>query len=81
MEDSKMADRIQLNDQEMEDVTGGKFSFFTDEDGKMKCRVTGYGVFETTDQGFYNYISVRRANPGLTEADYFRLCMEQHVIW
>ena len=80
MEDKDMA-RVELNEQNLEDVVGGKFSFYTDDDGSMKCRVTGYGVFNTTADGFYKYIAVRKENPGLSEAEYYQLCMAQHVIW
>ena len=80
-EEMNMADdRIQLNEEGLDGVVGGKFSFYT-EDGKDKCTVTDHGTFDTTSDGFMKYIMLRNANPGLREADYFQMCVDQHIIW
>ena len=77
-----MADeRVQLNEEALEEVAGGKFSFFTASDGTDRCYVTGHGVFTTTANGFFQYITLRNANPGLTEDEYFAMATAQKIIW
>ncbi len=75
-----MAERIELNEENLDQVSGGKFSFYTDN-GTPKCTVTNYGTYETTADGFMKYIMLRNANPGKTEAEYYQMCIDQHIIW
>lgn len=75
-----MANRVELNDENLEQVAGGKFTFFT-QDGQPKCTVTGYGTFTTTADGVFKYMTIRNTNPGLSEAEYYQMCIDQHVIW
>ncbi len=75
-----MADRTQLTDDTVDEVVGGVFQFFT-QNGEPKCGVTGYGKFNTTADGFFKYITMRNNNPGLTEAEYVQMALDQHIIW
>ncbi len=79
-EERSMKDRMQLDETQMEEIVGGKFTFFPDG-GEMKCTVTGYGTFETSKSGPVQYIMLRQANPGLSEDEYFQMCIAQHIIW
>ncbi len=74
-------DRMQISDEILEDAVGGKFSFYTANDGSQKCFVTGSGVFETSANGFFQYITMRNSNPGLSEAEYFEMAKKQGIIW
>lgn len=76
-----MVDRMQLNEQELDNVVGGAFNFFTNSKGNPRCNVTGHGNFDTTPDGFFKYITMRNSNPGLSEDDYFQMALDQHIIW
>jgi len=76
-----MADRMQLNEEVLDEVVGGAFNFYTNSKGVPRCNVTGYGTFNTTADGFFQYINMRRDNPGLSEDEYFQLAMDSHIIW
>lgn len=76
-----MADRVQLNGQDLDNVVGGKFSFFKDEEGNRKCTVTGHGTFNTTADGSSKYMQLRMTDPNLTEEEIFQKCIAQHIIW
>lgn len=43
-----MAERLELNDIELEKVVGGKFTYYEDDDGQYKCNVDNVGVFKAT---------------------------------
>lgn len=73
--------REELNVNEMDQVSGGKFSFYDDANGNPKCDVTGYGTFNTYPTGVFSYITLRTNNPGLSEAEYFELCKNEGIIW
>ena len=40
-----MADRIQLNEQEMDDVVGGAYNFYYDAQGAKRCDVDNVGDY------------------------------------
>ena len=73
--------REELNINEMEQVSGGKFTFYNDENGQAKCDVTGYGTFTTYPTGVFSYMTLRNNNPGLSEAEYVDLCKQAGIIW
>jgi len=49
MEDKNMA-REELNEQNLEDVVGGAFWFWTEPDGSYHCKVDGVGTFNATTE-------------------------------
>lgn len=44
-----MANRIELNEQQLDQVVGGAFHYNTQEDGSMTCRIDGAGTYKCTD--------------------------------
>jgi hypothetical protein len=77
-----MPNRVQLSDQDVEDVVGGRFSFYQDENDNYKCKVTTTGhLYNTTEFGSSQYKKIRVQNPGLTEQQYEELCLQKHIIW
>lgn len=75
-----MTDRMQLNDQELEDVVGGKFSFYTNSKGQPRVNITDIGVYACSSDGFFQYITYKRQNPNLNEAELFQLMYGAGVI-
>ena len=74
-------DRMQLNEENLDEVVGGKFTFYTDQSGNPRCKVTDFGKFYTSADGFFKYITMRNASPNLTEAEYVQMAIDQGIIW
>ena len=74
MEEKDMA-REQLNDQIMEEVVGGSFSFYSNSRGEPRVNISNLGVYACTPNGFTEYIEMKSANPGASEAEL--LCLLQ----
>ena len=73
--------REELNINEMDQVSGGKFTFYDDENGQPKCKITDIGVFNTYPTGIFSYMTIRKNNPGLGDAEYYQLCKDAGIIW
>lgn len=58
-----MAERIQLNEMEMEKVIGGAFNFYTNSKGQEKCVVDGVGTYYVSSNAF-DWIVSRTAGEG-----------------
>ena len=43
-----MSERFELNEQELEEVVGGRFTYYEDDDGVYKCTVDDVGTFKAT---------------------------------
>ena len=46
---SHMANRMELNDQDLDQVVGGAFHYNSSSDGSMTCRVDGAGTYHCTE--------------------------------
>lgn len=46
-EDMDMA-RVELNEKDIEDVVGGAYNFYYDQDGAKRCDVDGFGDYKCT---------------------------------
>lgn len=66
-----MADRIQINEEDIEQVVGGAFNFFTSKKtGEMKCYVDGIGTYTCPSSTAKDQLSVMCArNPGLSQQE------------
>ena len=75
------SDRIQLNEENLDEVVGGKFVFYTDQNGNPRCKVTDIGRFYTTSDGFFKYITMKNEQPGLSDAEYVQIALSKGIIW
>ena len=68
-----MADRTELNEQEVEEVVGGNFNWYSQRGTQLnKCRVTGIGDYfvSPTAKSRYNVLKLEHKLDGWTEQDY-----------
>ena len=75
-----MADRMELNEEALEDVNGGKFSFYSNSKGQPRVNITGIGVYACSADGFIQYINMKTANPDASEEELFNLLKDAGVI-
>ena len=71
-EDMDMA-RIELNDQQMDDVVGGNFNWYKERGTYLaRCRVTGLGDYycSPSAKSRYNALKLEHKLDGWTEQDY-----------
>ena len=66
-----MADRIELNEQDLQDVVGGAFNFYTyKKTGEYLCYVDGIGTYKPTSSSSRAQIVVMCAqNDGLSQQE------------
>lgn len=65
-------DRIELNEQELDDIVGGSFNWYNERGTTLKrCRVTGVGTFYVTStaKARYNVLMLEHKGEGWTEQD------------
>ena len=67
-----MAERVQLNEQDIENVVGGAFNWYTDNDGNVFCRVDGFRTYKATTsaQNKLMRLMVTHKKDGWTAKDY-----------
>ena len=72
MEEKNMAERVELNGQEMEDVVGGHFYWWRADDGTRMCQVTGLGRYVCTADAkdTYAWLKAEHKNDNWSEAKY-----------
>ena len=71
-----MANRIPLNENEIEQVVGGTFQFFG---GGTRCLVLGQ-VYTCSEMGQYQVIKLMNANPDRTEGEYLQMALNQGIL-
>ncbi len=71
-----MAERFELNDEEVEQVVGGTFKFFG---GGTRCLVLG-SVYTCGEMGQFQIIKLMNANPDLTEGEYLQMALDQVIL-
>ena len=74
-----MANRVPLNDQVLEQVSGGAFNFYS-QDGKTQCYVDGLGTFycsEAASKWIINQVSMGNTAPDTVVAE----AVEKGLFW
>lgn len=73
-----MAERIQLNDQDVTEVVGGAFNWYK-KDGARRCKVTNFGDYFVTDTAKTRYTSLKLEHKadGWTDADYAQQLIDE----
>ena len=74
-----MANRVQLNDEMMDQVNGGAFNFYA-KDGKNQCYVDGVGTFYCSDSAsawIINQVSMGNTAPAAVVAE----AVEKGLFW
>ena len=74
--------RVELNEQNLEDVVGGAFQFYN-KDGQGYCRVTktqGGGTFTCNEGAVHDFIDMKSANPGHTAEEYLQMALDQGIL-
>lgn len=72
--------RVELNDQNLEEVVGGKFSFYTNSKGQPRVNITDIGVYACSSDGFIQYINTKSAHPEANEQELYELLRAAGVI-
>lgn len=73
-----MADRMQLNEEQVDDVVGGNFNWWKAKDGTRMCQVTGLGRYVCTvdAKDTFAWLKVQHKGEGWTEQDYVNALLE-----
>ena len=80
MEDKNMA-RVELNEQEWENVVGGAFNFRYNSKGKYICDVDGIGVFYALESAKRQICVYDIQNPGLSDQEKVDWALAQGYLW
>lgn len=79
-----MANRVQLNEQELENVVGGAFKFY-DMNGQGYCKVSDVsnpGKYKCNcGTGVYEFMKMRGENPGLSADEYLDMALAEGILW
>ena len=79
-----MAERVQINEQELENVVGGAFRFY-DQGNQGYCKVSDVsnpGKYKcTAGSGVYEFMKMRAENPGLSADDYLDMALDRGILW
>lgn len=49
--------RVELNEEQLNDVVGGAFNYYTNSRGQSKCRVDDVGTYYVSSTGFENVVA------------------------
>jgi len=75
--------RVELNEQNLEDVVGGAFKFY-DKDGYGRCKVSDVSqpgnYYCNPGTGAYEFMQMRGANPGLTADEYLQMALNRGIL-
>ena len=74
-----MAERVQLNDTELDQVAGGAFNFYS-RDGKAQCYIDGVGTFNCSDSASAWIIS-QITRPDVSPADIVDEAVKKGLLW
>ena len=80
MEDNNMA-RIELDEQQMEDVVGGAFHFQYNRKGDYVCKVDGVGVYYAKESAKRAIAVYDAQNPGLGDAALTQWAIANGYLW
>ena len=72
-----MADRIQLNEQDLQEVVGGAFNFFNNvHTGEPMCYADGIGMFKpTSENSKAQIIRMCAQNDGLSQQELVNMAL------
>ena len=76
-----MAERYELNEQDLELVMGGAFRFKEDENGNMLCKVDNIGMYHATDNAkrkIAEYIATQEPETPQQVVDW---AISQNYLW
>ena len=76
-----MANRVELNDLELENVVGGAFHYNTQSDGSMTCRVDGAGTYKCTDNAKQKISKYFVQNPNASLQDAINYALQNGYFW
>ena len=72
-----MGNRMELNDEIIEQIVGGAFQFYNNG---TRCKVQGK-KYSCNSDGQFKLINMINANPGLTEAEYLDMALDEGILW
>ena len=75
-----MAARMQLNDDQLDMVTGGAFNFYAGKDGQKQVYVDGVGTFNCNDSASAWIIS-QITSPNASEEAIVKEALEKGMLW
>ena len=76
-----MANRVELNEQELDNVVGGAFHYNTMPDGSMTCRVDGDLTYKCTDNAKQKISKFFLQNPNATLQDAINYAKQNGYFW
>lgn len=80
MEDNNMA-RVEINEQDLENVVGGAFNFRYNSKGKYICVVDDIGVYYAKETAKRQICIYDIQNPGLSEQELVDWAIDQGYLW
>ena len=75
-----MSDRVQLNEEQMEEVVGGIFDFYKTRSGENKCRVEGYGTYHASADAFDWFVQIS-AGDHYSAQEIVKMGLEKGYFW
>ncbi len=76
-----MSDRIELNEQELDQVVGGAFHYNYAEDGSMTCRVDGADTYHCTANAKDQISAYIITHKGCTLNDVINYATQNGYFW
>lgn len=76
-----MANHLELNEQDLELVIGGAFTYNTEADGTMTCRVDHVGTFYCTDNAKDKISAYILTHKNATLQDVVDYALENKYFW
>lgn len=71
--------RVELNDKQVDEVVGGSFNWWREEDGTRKCYVTGTGgtyICTADAKDTFAWLKAEHRGEGWTEAQYVQALIQ-----
>ena len=75
-----MAERVQLNESDLDSVVGGAFNFYN-RNGKTQCYVDGVGTFYCSDSASAWIIEQVTGSSKLSPSDVAAAALEKGLFW
>jgi len=73
--------RVELNEENLENVVGGAFRFRYDANGNFLCKVDGIGIFNAKESAVFQINKYDIEHPELTPADLVAWAKSQGLLW
>ena len=77
------SERIQLSEEELEDVVGGAFNFYYNDDGAYACYVDGIGRFQCNSRARdrYTALKLQHKKDRWTAQQYIDALVSEGLFW